>query len=494
MRLVAVLTALLLTPSTFAQLRRAEMRAVDQVMVSAMKAWQIPGASLVIVRNDRVVHLAGYGTTEQGGAQLVGADTLFQIASASKAFTTATLAMLVADGKISWDDPVRKHVPYFRLSDLCADSQVMVRDLVTHRTGLARHDELWDNSPLTREEVVRRVGALELARPFRTAYQYHNIMFIAAGEVVSHASGMPWDEFARTRIFAPLSMNGTVTSDADWERSEHATGYRFDWKKGSIAPQRPIDTTTIGSAGAIKSSARDMGNWVRFQLADGMFDGVQIVDPKALAETRTPQTVIRLEGSSRDTNPESSLISYAMGWVVQDYRGEQLVSHAGALNGFRTHVDLLPKRSVGFAVMANVGRGYAVVAIRNALIDVLTGKAGRDWNAYYLMLEQRENEKEAKERAERDAKKIAGTTPALPLAEYAGTYESPVHGEARLALEGDTLVLSWSRLSIPLTHFHYDVFSAQSEADDVDEQVSFTLGPDRKVKSLTFYGQEFVRR
>ncbi len=492
MRLTAVLTALLLTFAAAAQ--PIDVKAVDRIVTSTMKAWQLPGVSIAIVRNDRVVFLKGYGTKELGGTEPVTGDTLFQIASTSKAFTSTALALLAAEKKLSFDDPVRKHVDYFHLADLCADSQVTIRDIVSHRTGLSRHDELWDNSPFTREDVVRRIGHVELTKPFRSAYQYQNIMFIAAGEVVGQASGMSWDAFMKTRIFDPLAMTRTVISDADWNASDHATGHQYDWKTGRISPQRPIDTTTIGAGGAIKSSAADMANWLRFQLGNGAFNLVQLTDASLIEETRTPNTVIRMEGLTREANTETNVMSYAMGWTVQDYRGELLVSHGGALNGFRTHVDLLPKRGSGFVIMTNVGRGLALVSMRNSLADLLSGKPGRDWNAYYLMVDRRSDEKGEAEKEARLAKRIPDTTPSRPLENYTGEYESAGYGTARITLVDGRLVLQWSRMTIPLTHFHYDVFHATSDYDDVDEQVTFTLTADGTVGALRFFGERFGRK
>lgn len=488
-----LLLAVLFT-ATSALGQQFDTKSVDQLMLKTMKAWQIPGAAIGIVRNDRVVYLQGYGTKEMGGTDPVTPETLFQIASTSKAFTSTALAMLATDKKLTFDDPVRKHVEYFRLSEACADANVTIRDIVSHRTGLSRHDELWDDTTLTREDVIRSIGFVELSKPFRTAYQYQNIMFIAAGEVVSHAAGMPWDDFVKTRIFQPLNMTHTVTSDADWKTSDHASGYRYDWKTDRVAPQRPTDTTTIGAGGAIKSSARDMANWVRFQLAGGAFDGKQLVDPDQLQETKTPQTVIRLEGLTRDTNPETQVMTYGMGWNVQDYRGELLVAHAGALNGFRTHVDLLPKRNTGFVILINAGRGFSLIALRNALIDMLTGKSGRDWNAYYLMIDRKSDEKDEHDREERLSKRVAGTTPTQPLPDYAGSYENRGYGKATVTLVDGSLVLQWNRMSVPLAHFHYDVFRAESPYYDLDEMVTFSLDDEKKVKSLTFYGEQFERK
>ena len=492
MRSLAVLVSLLLTLTAAAQ--PIDTKAIDKLMTSAMRAWQIPGAAVAVVRNDRVVYVNGYGTKELGGPDPVTADTLFQIASTSKAFTATALAMLATEGKLSFDDPVRKHVGYFHLSDVCADTNVTLRDILSHRTGLKRHDALWDNTPATREDVVRSMGQVALTKPFRTAYQYQNIMFITAGEAVASASGMPWDDFVRTRIFQPLGMTRTVLTDEEWAKADHAVGYRYDPKTDRIAPQRPIDTATIGAGGGIKSSARDLANWLRFQLSGGAFDLRQLVDPALLEETKMPQTVIRVENSTRDANPETNVMSYGLGWVIQDYRGELLVSHSGALNGFRTHVDLLPRRNTGFVVLINTGRSMAATAMRNGLADLLTNKNGRDWNPYYLMIERKVNDKEARELAERNAKRVAGTTPTHPLARYAGEYTNGAYGKALVSIVDDKLVLQWNRMTVPLTHFHYDVLNALSEYDEVDEQVTFGLDPTKEVKTLTLFGETFERK
>lgn len=471
-----------------------DTRAIDRLMTTTLQQWQVPGAAIAIVQNDRVVYLKAYGTRD--GVQPVTPDTLFQIASTSKAFTATALAMLASDGKLSFDDPVRKHVPYFRIADVCADSQVTLRDIVSHRTGLPRRDELWDDTPFTREDVVRSMGKLALAKPFRTAYGYHNIMFIAAGEAVTHTSGMPWDDFVRTRIFQPLEMKNTVTSDADWTASnDRAVGHSWDAKKQRIEVQKPIDTTTIGAGGGIKSSARDLANWVRFQLAGGSFDGRQLIDPELLAETKTPQMVVRLEGNTRDTNPDTNLMSYGMGWVVQDYRGEHLVAHTGSLNGFRTQVALLPKRNIGMVLLINAGRGWSILGARNTIIDMMiSGKPSRDWNAYLLALDRASEEKSAREKLERLAKRIPDTTPTRPLVEYAGEYTNEAYGPVTITHTDGRLTLRWTRIEAPLTHYHYDVFDAEEEAHALEETVKFALDDEKKVKSLTFFGETFTKR
>lgn len=496
MRLLSAFVALALTSTIAFPIngQKVDPYAVDKAVNNTLKQWQIPGAAIAIVLNDRIVYVKGYGTKEAGGTEPVTPETLFQLASTSKAFTSAALAMLVDEQKVAWDDPVRKHLEYFHLSDPCADAGVTLRDVLSHRTGLSRHDELWDNTPLAREELVRRVGALPLTKPFRSAYQYQNIMFVAAGEVVTHASGMAWDDFVRTRLFGPLGMTRTITSDSEWQAADHASGHRWDDVHQKLGPQQPIDTKTLGSAGAIKSCARDMANWVRFQLADGFFENRRLVSAEALAETKIPQTVIRHEGMARESNPETSLMAYGMGWTVQDYRGELLVSHSGALNGFRAHVDLLPKKSTGFVILMNAGRGLAAVALRNTLSDMLTGKQSRDWNAYYLMVDARANDRDRKEKEERVAKRRADTHPSHALADYAGVYESAAYGTVTISVVQEQLVLQWNRMTVPLAHWHYDVFSAVSEVDGLDEQVTFGMNANGEIASVVFFDETFARK
>ena len=493
MRLLAVLVSLAVTFSTVAQ--SVDTKAVDAMMAKTIKAWGIPGAAVAIVKDDRVVYVQGYGVKELGGTERVTPDTLFQIASTTKAFTSTALAMLATEKKLSFDDPVRRHVEYFRLSDMCADANVTLRDIVTHRTGLSRHDELWDDTPLTRGDVIRSMAHIEPSRPFRTTYQYHNIMFITAGEAVAHASGLSWDDFVRTRIFQPLGMTRTVISDAEWnDAADRATGHKYEWKTARLSPRKPIDTITIGAGGAIKSSARDMAQWVRFQLSGGTFDGKPLVDPELLAETKAPHTVIRLTGLGAQSNPETNMMAYGMGWNVQDYRGEHQVAHAGALNGFRTHVVLLPKRNAGFVLLINAERGIGLYAMRNALADMLTGKPARDWNPYYLMIDRASDEKSEKDRNERLAKRIADTTPTRPLADYAGEYEHRGYGPLKITQNGETLALEWARIKAPLTHFQYDNFLAEEEEHDLDETVTFSLDDEKKVKAVTVFGERFERK
>jgi CubicO group peptidase (beta-lactamase class C family) len=483
---ITALALLFVSLSAFAQ-------NFDKAARDAFTAWQFPGLAVAVVQDDKVVFLKAYGVKEIGKPEPVTVDTLFGVASTTKAFTATALAMLADEKKLDWDDRVAKHVDYFRLADPCADSLVTLRDLVSHRTGVSRHDELWDNTPLTREDILRRVFSIKLSRPIRTTYQYNNIMFMAAGDAVAAASKMSWDDFIRTRIFEPLGMTNSRTDFSSWASSDHATGHRYS--KGTVTVQPMVDDTNLGPAGSIKSSARDMAQWVRFQLGNGAIGDKRLISEEALNETRAPQMALRVEKMQREVNPFTNVLSYAMGWNVQDYRGELLVSHAGALNGFRTNVALLPHRNAGVVVMANSGRGQGVTALRYALLDeVLRATPRRDWNAAYLAAEKRGEERGEKAIKERDEKRVKDTKPSRALADYAGTYHDDAYGDAVVALENDALVLRWQRMSHPLTHYHFDTFRIISDADELDEVVQFGLGADGSVRTMELFGQEFRKK
>jgi len=463
----------------------------DAIAAAALREWRFPGIAIAVVQDDRVSYLGAQGVKQVGGSEPLGVDTLFEIGSTSKAFTTTALAMLADEKKLDWDDPVRKHVPWFHLDDVCGDALVTLRDIVSHRTGLARRDELWDAARYPRQEFLQRIGSLPLSRPFRSSYQYSNMMYALAGEVVASAAGTPWEAFVHARIFEPLGMSHSATSLAEWKAADHATGHYLDRRQDRIAIQVFNDYENIAPAGTVKSSARDMAQWLRFQLAEGGIDGRRLLSSEALEETRRPLFPLRPDPELTETN----VSSYAMGWIVSDYRGTLLVSHGGALNGFRTQVALLPRLHAGVVVLANAGRGQGVTAARNAILDELLGlPPARDWNAYYHEAEAKSQQKQAAARAEREAKRPRDTHPSLELGAYAGSYEQPGYGPIQIEAGPDGLSLRWRRVTIPLRHFAYDSFLAEDDAEDIDELVRFRLDPYGAVSAFEMFDVEFVRK
>jgi CubicO group peptidase (beta-lactamase class C family) len=488
--ILAVVTALAL----IARAQTIDSASVDKIVEDALKAWQVPGASLAIVQGDKVVHLKGYGVKEQGKNDPVTPDTLFAIGSTSKAFTTAAMAMLVDEGRMNWDDPVRKHVEFFRLSDPLASEQVTLRDIITHRTGLARHDLLWYRSPWSREEVIRRIGSVQLTRPFRSVWQYQNIMYVTAGYAVGEASKSSWEEFVQKRIFDPLGMSGANFSATIAEKAPDRASPHVKGGDGRVTVIPWFNLDNAGPAGSINAGARDMSKWVRFQLGDGTFEGKRLVSAANMAEMHTPQMIVPVDEAAY---PHTNMMGYGMAWFIHDYHGQLMIAHTGGIDGFRARVVLLPKQQLGIVILTNssVGTSSASmhVAATNSIVDLLLGLPKTDWNARYGE-QVKVIEAQAASFAQRlEARRQKGTRPSRELASYAGTYEDAAYGKVNVAVEGASLVLQWSSFKAKLEHFHYDTFMAKDQSPIGDEMVVFSLDAGGQVERVTLLGTEFKR-
>jgi CubicO group peptidase (beta-lactamase class C family) len=480
---------------------------VDAIVQDALKFWYVPGIAVGIVRNDQVIYLKGHGVKEVGKVDPVTPDTVFPLASCTKAFTTTAMAMRVDEGKMNWDDPVRKYVEFFHVSDPAADALVTLRDLVSHRTGVGPHELLWYRAPWSQEDAIRRIGKVKLDYPFRSGFRYQTTMFTTAGWAVGlmrgegrgtrdeqeRPVGLPlsprpspldgWADFVQKRILDPLEMKRTslVTTKAV-ASADHASPHRLN-SEGKLEPIPWYAMDKPEPAGSINSCARDLCQWMRLQLADGSFAGKRLVSAKNLQETRTPQTIIRLEGNVRDMNPDTTQISYGMGWVIQDYRGQLLVSHAGAIDGFRAHITLIPKAKIGIVLLNNLDKTHMNLAVSNNLVDLLLGLSKKDWNAY-VGEQGRKQEAAARDRCvQREKQRKPESKPSLPLPAYAGSYEDPAYGTAVITQKDRSLVWKWSSFTCRLDHFAADTFAVDSDLLG-HPRVQFIVGSDGKVNTM----------
>jgi CubicO group peptidase (beta-lactamase class C family) len=457
-------------------------RAVDAIVTQALQAWRVPGAAVAIVRRDGVLYSKGLGVKQLGRAEPVTAETLFAIGSCTKAFTTTAVAMLADMGKLAWDDPVRKHVGFFHLADPLADANVTLRDLATHRTGLRSHDWLWYHSPWTQEDIIRKLAQLKADHPFRSEFQYQTAMYLVLGRAVETASGTRWADFVQKRLLDPLQMTETTFTTAAALTKDHAIPHRWNGQ-GQVDTIPWYDFKEPMAAGSINASARDLGKWLRFQLGAGSFEGKRLVSARSLEETHTPQFALRMDSTPAALHPDSHQISYGMAWVIQDYRGHKLVSHAGAIDGFRAHLTLLPEDNFAIAILCNLDQTRMNLALSNSLVDHLLGLPAKNWNRFIAEKTVKEVEALRTRRREREEKRQQGTKPSLELAAYVGTYEQPAYGTVRVTLERGNLEWQWNAFSVPLEHFHYDTFSAHHEVLG-DFQVVFRLGTDGSVASM----------
>jgi CubicO group peptidase (beta-lactamase class C family) len=467
---------------------------VDGVLREAMAAWHVPGAALAVVVGDRVVYLKGLGVREAGGKAAVTPDTLFLLGSCSKPFTALLLAILADRGTIDWDDPVRRHLPWFRLADPLADENVTLRDLLCHRTGVDAHDLLWYHAPWGQKEMIRRAGRLKPERGFRAAFQYQSILYSAAGQAGAAAAGSPWQELMHRRVFGPLGMSRTTVTSAETARlgGDRATPHRGT-EAGKTVKLPWYEFPEGNPAGSVCSCARDLAAFLRLQLAGGTFGGKRLLSAEALLETRTPQVVIPVKGPVREMNPYTMQMAYGLGWVVHDYRGHLVHVHGGAIDGFRCQLTLVPGARLGIAIVSNLSETQMNLAVTNTLIDQLLGLPYKDWNAHYGGIVRAAEEARKAERAARRARRHKGTHPSRELAAYVGRYEDPAYGTCRVTLEAGKLSWHWSSFRCPLEHFHFDTFDAPHEHLE-DVQVVFGLGADGNVERLEALGRTFRRK
>jgi CubicO group peptidase (beta-lactamase class C family) len=430
----------------------------DEYVNKAIKDWSVPGVAIAIVKDDRIVLAKGYGVRELNKPTPVDENTLFAIGSSSKAFTAMSIAMLVDQGKLKWDDPATKYLPGFQLFDPYSTRELTVMDLVTHRSGLARGDRLWYASEYDRDEILRRVRFLKPSWSLRARFGYQNIMYLAAGQIIPSVTGKTWDDFVRERIFNPLGMSSTSTSikalaGATNVATPHA---KIDDKVQTIA-WRNIDN--IAPAGSINSNVQDMAQWVRLNLGDGTYQKKPVLSSKSIKEMQTPQTIVGLEGPRGALYPEAHFLTYGLGWFLSDYRGRKLVEHGGAIDGMRAEVAMIPEEKLGLVILTNLNGTTLPQALMYKIVDFYLNAPARDWSSELLKVEKTQEAiaKAAEKKAESD--RVTGTSPSLALAKYAGKFQSEMYGETTVSFEGQKLVIRFGpHFTGDLSHWHYDTF------------------------------------
>jgi len=476
-------------------LRAAEPEAatIDTAVAESLKTWQVPGVALVVVHRDQTLVLKGYGHKRFDANDPVTPDTLFPLASCTKQFTSALLAMLVDDRVLDWDDRVQKHLPDFKLSDPHATALVSIRDLLSHRTGVAGNDLLWYHAPWNIDHTLKQVSLLPLDYPFRGGYRYNSIMYLAAGRIAEKRGKEKWEKLIQTRICEPLEMKDVKFTTTDIPKdADRAFGHRLN-KQGKLERVPTYEVKEPNPSGSMNATARDLAAWLQFQVSDGIApSGVRLVSVAPLVETRTPQTLMRMEGATKALFPETVQASYAMGWVAHDYRGLKVCGHGGLLDGFRVQLTLVPDKQLGFAVLTNLHDTRMPMALTNTLIDLYCDLKPKDWNAYYRKVV--DDEAEAKKAAllARDRARDPNAKPSLPFPDYAGEYKNAAYGVAIVTHAGGKFLVTWSGFKIPAEPYDRDSFRV-TEGFFEDELVTFSVA-EGKATEMTLSGIKFERK
>jgi CubicO group peptidase (beta-lactamase class C family) len=478
----------------------AALQDFDAYVENVRETFDVPGIAVAIVKGDQVVLERGYGLRDRESGAPVDAHTLFAIASNTKAFTAASLQMLAADGKLDMNDRVIAHLPWFRMSDPYVTQDMRIRDLLAHRSGLSlgAGDLLyWPTTSYGNREVAERLKDVPLTGQFRGQYAYDNILFGVAQLVVEDASGMPYDQFLRTRIFAPLGMDETrYNSDNLQGADDVATGYaKADFK--DLVPAPRMTWSNVGGAGGIYSSVHDMSKWLRVQLAGGAIPdsvaaagaGDRLFSEKAQREMWSMLTPIPVGKPSVPALAPitPNFMGYGEGWFLGDFRGHKLVWHTGGWPGMVSRVAMLPEQGIGVVVLTNAESGAAFNAVTMRALDAMLGEAPTDWTAVYAQARARQEGKADESWQKHVAARDATSKPSLPLSGYAGTYRDPWYGDVAIARDGGKLRIRFSHtadLVGTLTPWQHDTFLVRWDQRwlNADAFLTFSLDEDGKIR------------
>ena len=458
------------------------MESIERFVVEQLAAWEVPGCAVAAVRDGQIVLAAGWGQRDLDTKLPVTANTLFAIGSTTKAFTAATVGALVDDGLLEWERPLRDYVPEIRLHDPVVTDRLTVVDLLSHRSGLPRHEMVWLGHPdRSRAELVRRLRFLPLTKDLRQAFQYCNLGYLMAGYTVEALSGTLWEDYLRSRLLTPLGMGRSNLSVDDMSADpDHATAYERRHGVVVPVPQRPI--AAVAPAGAINSCAADLTRWLLAQLGDGQVDGRAVMSSGAVARQHEPYIVL-LEDR---TFPASTRHAYGLGWFIGRYRDHRLLEHGGGIDGFQTECMLLPDDGIGVAVMTNTTSSAMTPVVAYRVLDELLGLEPLDW---FSMFKPRFDTVMTGMREARGARRVVPDAPLpRPLDAYAGEYEHPGYGALTITLEGGVLRPRLGTLDLSLAHRHYETFDLEwHELGDQSHlfPLMFLSDPDGDITALT---------
>jgi CubicO group peptidase (beta-lactamase class C family) len=450
-------------PEKKKEIKSGSTQKLDAIFKKSIVDFNVPGMAVAIVKDGKTILSKGYGVKHAVTKEKVDDHTQFAIASNTKAFTSAALAMLVDAGKIKWTDKVRDYLPYFKLYSPYVTEEITIADLLCHRSGLATFsgDLIWYGSEHSREEVVKRARYLVPTMGFRDGYGYSNIMFLAAGEIVSKVSGMSWDNFVKQKIFVPLGMTNTNTSIRDF-RSDANIATPHNEVGGVNKPIDWVNWDNIGPAGSINSCVADMSWWLELQLGKGTLDEQVFWNEQRsyeMWENMTPKPISKWQ---RDHQPSRHFNGYGLGWELMEYGGYKIVSHGGGYDGMISKTVLVPELNLGFVILTNNISNLPTCLTFEILDEYLGVKQQNDWLQTFLTYKKEDALAEKRKLVDDEANRVKNTKPSLALDEYCGTYHCQMYGDVVVTKENsDHLKIDFKPTALfkgTLSHWHYDTF------------------------------------
>jgi CubicO group peptidase (beta-lactamase class C family) len=465
---------------------------LDAYVARSMQTFTVPGMAVAIVKDGKIITAKGYGLRKVGEPTPVDENTLFGIGSNTKAFTTAALATLIDEGKLSWDDPVYQRLPGFVMYDPYVSHEMTIRDLLTHRSGmgLGEGDLLfWPHTTYSREEVIYKLRFMKPASSFRSHYAYDNLLYMTAGQIIPAVTGTSWDDYIRLRIFTPLGMTHSNISNAGIKPGDNVA-YPHSRVDGKLQVIHFEILDNAGPAGAINSCAADMAKWVQLQLNRGKFadrDGRLFTEERS-KEMWTPQTILPIRTPPPAlASLKANFADYALGWGLHDYHGRKLIGHTGGVAGFVSRVMLVPEDNLGVVILTNAEEDGAFDSILNHILDYYFSLPPTDWIAAFKTVEDSEEKEAAEAMKKAESARAADSKPSLPLDKYAGVYTDAWYGPITIRSEGGGLVITFDHTPSmigDLQHWQYDTFKAHWRDRTIEDAfVTFSLKPDGSIDS-----------
>ena len=500
---VGLLLALALASSASAQTvdLTKQLDGFDDYMAKVLKDWNGPGIGVGIVVGDKLVFAKGYGYRDYGKKLPFTAGTVCPIASNTKLFTAVAAGMLVEEGKLTWDKPVRESVPTIRFYNEQLNNSVTLRDMLSHRTGVTRHDTIWYKSDFTRKQLFDRLKYLEPQEPIRQSFLYNNQMYAGVGYLIELQSGKPWEQFVRERILQPLEMKSTSYTIADMvNQPEHGVGFTEKRDSSELyGIPHYADIEGVAPCGAIVSNINDLSRWLSALMNDGKYNGRQVLPPDVLKQTLQP--AIGLPNTAAEQRGYWELLNaaYGMGRQTASYRGHLMTYHGGDLPGFHSQVSFLPKEHIGVVVLV-VGNHTAPLynLVTYNVYERLLGMDQTPWIQRGLDIRLKGKEASKQARAKAGADRVLNTKPSHPLGDYAAVYEHPAYGELKVGLKDNQLQFDFHKIRMGMSHFHYDRFDTPDDEEDGKWSINFRTNPqgdvDQAVMSLDEAEAIFTRK
>ena len=492
-RISVAITVSVLAGTIWAQSATAALPAdLDAWVASSMKTFDVPGTGIAIVKDGKILLAKGYGVRKLGDPTAADEFTMFGIGSNTKAFTTAALATLIDERRLSWDDPVYQRLPGFVMYDPYVSHEMTIRDLLTHRSGmgLGEGDLLfWPHSTYTREEVIHKLRFMRPASSFRSHYAYDNLLYMTAGQIIPAVTGTSWDDYVQRHIFAPLGMSHSNVSNSAFKPGDNYASphSRVDGRL-QVIPFGTLDNA--GPAGSINSCAADMAKWVQLQLNRGKFmdrEGRLFTEQRS-KEMWSAHTILPIG----DPPPplaalKPNFADYALGWGLRDYHGRKMAGHTGGVAGFVSRVMLVPEENLGVVILTNAEEGGAFDSILYHVLDHFFHLPPTDWIAAYKAVKDKEEKDAAETMKKAEGAREANSKPSLPLEKYAGVYNDAWYGPITIRTENAGLIISFDHTPTmigDLQHWQHDTFKAHWRTRTIEDAfISFSLNPDGSIDS-----------